>query len=320
MILVSGGFGFIGSHVVRALHDLGADSVVVQRRSAAVPDHLADVPLAVEQADVADLAALRGIGERHEITGIVHLAGFPLLEVAPGDRIGLEPTERWLQGLLNIGRVAQEWGVRRVGLASTIGVYFPVSPDSVSQSGALTEDLPTRLSAPHPIPRSKKIGELLAEQLAEATGVQIVNVRISGTWGPLGHEDPFFAAPALAHAAAAGTAPDLSGLLGQPRLGDGLDLNYVKDTGRAIALLQMADVLRHTTYNVASGRATTNAEVIAALHTVVPDADLVLPDGGTNGNPLDITRLQQDTGYAPRFDLAAAAADYVDWLRAGNAR
>jgi hypothetical protein len=50
---------------------------------------------------------------------------------------------------------------------------------------------------PHPIPRSKKIAELLGEQLAEATGTQIVSLRISGSWGPLGHQDPFFAAPAL---------------------------------------------------------------------------------------------------------------------------
>ena len=60
------------------------------------------------------------------------------------------------------------------------------------------------LTAPHPIPRSKKIAELLGEQLAEATGTEIVSLRISGTWGPLGHEDPFFAAPALIHAAASG--------------------------------------------------------------------------------------------------------------------
>ena len=74
MILVTGGSGFIGSHTVRALHGLGEPSVVLQRRSGQVPPHLADLPVVAEQADVADLDALRAIGERHEITGIVHLA------------------------------------------------------------------------------------------------------------------------------------------------------------------------------------------------------------------------------------------------------
>src|SRR5580692_6970102 len=77
MILVTGGSGFIGSHTVRALHGLGEPSVVMQRRSGQVPPQLADLPVVAEQADVADLGALRAIGERHEITGIVHLAGYP---------------------------------------------------------------------------------------------------------------------------------------------------------------------------------------------------------------------------------------------------
>ena len=177
------------------------------------------------------------------------------------------------------------------------------------------------LTAPHPIPRSKKIAELLGEQLAEATGVEIVNLRISGTWGPLGHEDPFFAAPALIHAAASGKPLDLSGLLAQPHLGDGLDLCYVKDTGRAIALLQLAEHLQHRTYNVASGRVTTNADVIAAIREIVPEADLELPAGANRpGAALDITRLHDDTGFEPEYDTAHAAADYIAWLRAGHER
>jgi UDP-glucose 4-epimerase len=313
MILVTGGSGFIGSHTVRALHDLGEASVLVQRRTGVVPAHLADVPVVAEQADVADLGSLRAIGERHQITGIVHLAGYP----APRGSIGgIEATQGLLDGLLNVARVGQDWGVRRVGLASTLGIYSGIETD-----GLLTEDLPVRLTAQHPIPRSKKIAELLGEQLAEATGIEFVNFRISGTWGPLGHEDPFFAAPALIHAAASGQPLDLSGLLVQPHLGDGLDLCYVKDTGRAIALLQVADNLKHRTYNVASGRVTTNADVIAAIRETVPDADLELPAGaGRAGAALDITRLGQDTGFEPEYDTRRAAADYVAWLKAGNAR
>ena len=182
MILVTGGSGFIGSHTVRALHDLGEPSVVMQRRSGQVPPHLADLPVVAEQADVADLDSLRAIGGRHEITGIVHLAGYPAPRGTAG---GIEATQGLLDGLLNIARVAAEWGVRRVSLASTLGVY-----GGIQHSGPLTEDLPVLLTAPHPIPRSKKIAELLGEQLAEATGTEIVSLRISGTWGPLGHVGP----------------------------------------------------------------------------------------------------------------------------------
>jgi UDP-glucose 4-epimerase len=313
MILVTGGSGFIGGHTVRALHELGESCVIVQRRSGDVPAHLLDLPVVAEQVDVADLDALRAIGVRHKITGIVHLAGYPAPRGSAG---GADSTRDLLDGLLNIVRVAQDWGVGRIGLASTIGIYGGLTHD-----GPLTEDLPVYLTAPHPIPRSKKIGELLGEQLAEATGIEIVNLRISGTWGPNGHEDPFFAAPALIHAAARRRPLDLSGLLVPAHLHDGLDLCYVKDTGRAIALLQLAEKLNHRTYNVASGRVTTNAEIIAAIHDIDPGTSLELPEGPSRpGNPLDITRLHQDTDYAPEYDTARAASDYITWLRAGHER
>jgi len=191
----------------------------------------------------------------------------------------------------------------------------------LEHDGPLTEDLPVLLSSPHPIPRLKKISELLCEQLEEATGIEMVNLRISGTWGPLGHEDPFFAAPALAHAAASGKPLDLGALLRRPHLEDGLDLCYVKDTGHAIALLQLAENLTHRTYNVASGRVTTNADVIAALHDVAPDADLDLPVGAQrSGSPLAIDRLHEDTGSLPGSNPPAPAAAYLLWLLAGHDR
>src|SRR6202012_1555581 len=76
-------------------------------------------------------------------------------------------------------------GVPRVGIASTIGFYA-----GNGAQGALTEDMPLAMSAPHLIPTFKKIGELLDDYLAGATGIEIVNYRISGTWGPLAHSDP----------------------------------------------------------------------------------------------------------------------------------
>lgn len=312
MILVTGGFGFIGSHTVRALLDLGEGCVVVQRRARELPAVLAGAQVEVEQADVADRDALLAIGHRHDITGIVHLAGsypWPPVPDAP-----VEATRQALDGLLNIAQAAQEWGVRRLGVASTIGVYFGAGND-----GPLREDAPLSMSARVSIPTFKKVGELLGGFLTDTTGVDIVNYRVSGTWGPLGHADPFFAAPALVHAAARDTAPDLSHLVGPAFAEDGLDLNYVKDTGRAIALLQLADKLNHRTYNVGSGRATTNAQLIEAIRKVVPDARVDLPTGGDAPHlVLGISRLEEDTGYRAEYDTERAVGDYIAWLRAGN--
>ncbi|HEY0534168.1 MAG TPA: NAD-dependent epimerase/dehydratase family protein, partial [Actinoplanes sp.] len=139
MILVTGGLGFIGSHTVRALREAGEECVVVQRsRPSAAEDR-------IEQADVNDQDALLDIGKRHRITGILHLAGS--MPWPPGAAPPVDGTRRALGGLLNIVQAAQEWGVRRVGVASTIGVYA-----GAANTGALTEDMPLTMDAPHVIP------------------------------------------------------------------------------------------------------------------------------------------------------------------------
>jgi UDP-glucose 4-epimerase len=177
------------------------------------------------------------------------------------------------------------------------------------------------MTAGHPIPTFKKIDELLAGYVGAASGIEVVTYRIGAIWGPGGRPaSAFLAAPQLVHLAVNGTP--------LPRIAyaeDGIDMCYVRDCGRAIALLQVADHLRHGVYNVASGRVTTNGEVAAAIAKAVPDAELLLaagrdPAGAPDSTYLDITRLQVDTGFEPRYDTASAVADYVDWLRGGNER
>jgi UDP-glucose 4-epimerase len=133
------------------------------------------------------------------------------------------------------------------------------------------------------------------------------------------------ALPQLVHAAARGTAPDFSALRSPAYGGDGLDVCYVKDCARAIALLQLAPQLNHRTYNIASGKVVTNREVAAAIKELVPDALIELPESrrpAGSGQPawLDITRLREDTGYQPAYDTGRAVADYLAWLREGHDR
>ncbi|MET0135499.1 MAG: NAD(P)-dependent oxidoreductase [Kibdelosporangium sp.] len=310
MILLTGGLGFIGSHVTRALVELGEQCVVVQRRATPLPAEFGD-QVVLEHVDVADRTAFLEIGRRHQITSIVNMVGvfgFSTLDPIADARLTME-------NLFNVLEAAREWEVPRVGTASTIGVYF-----GVTEHSPMREDMPLPMTSGHGIPAYKKIAELLTDHIDTMTDVEILNYRISGTWGPGGRPaSPFMAAPGLVHAAVNGTTPDLA----EPAYADdGLDMVYAKDCGRAIALLQVASRLKHRTYNVASGRATTNGEVLAAIKKVVPDARIELPAGSASNGAniyLDISRLQ-DTGYQPAYDTDRAVADYIDWLRAGNPR
>ena len=314
MILITGGLGHIGSATVRALQAVGEECVLVQRRSPAVPDGRFATPVTAVQADVKDIGALRAIGRDFKITGVIHMAGSMPWPPSP-DEAPVPAAREALGGLLNIIQVAHEWGVRRVSLASTIGVYA-----GLPNTGALSEEMPVPLTAPHVIPTFKRIGELLGNHLAKATGVEIIHLRISGAWGPLGHLPNFaFPAPQFVHAAATGTPVDLSGVGGRLKIDDGLDLCYVHDIGRATALLHTADSLTHATYNVASGRMTTNREVLSAITSVVPDFAVELePGSSVPPSCLDITRLRQDTGYEPEWDVQRSVTDYIAYFRAGN--
>src|ERR1700719_3981548 len=87
----------------------------------------------------------------------------------------------------------------------------------------------------------------------------------------------------------------------------------------AIQLLQMADKLSHGVYNIGSERLLTYGEFVEAVKTVVPDAQVSLQPGR---NPrhrpnayMDITRIKEEVGYRPQFDIQRGVEEYIEWLR-----
>jgi UDP-glucose 4-epimerase len=314
MILVTGGLGFIGLHTARALIDGGEDCVLTQYRVLRQPDFFQDEigrRAFVEQLDVTDAARLAEIGEKYPITGIVHLAVPALAGVSPGDELRVN-----LFGLANILEAAERWQVARVSIASSGAVYGGVTEP------LHREDMWLRSGAEGGTEAYKKAFELVAGHYADRAGFELVNLRISGIWGPLYHSMSNLPSRVV-HSAVAGR-PLVAGARGPDYADDGGDLCYVKDCGRGIALLQLAERLRHRTYNVASGRPTKNSELVAAVKEVVPDAVLPLAEGhdprrsGIVGYA-DLTRIRDDTGYEPEYDVRRGVAEYVAWLRAGNA-
>jgi nucleoside-diphosphate-sugar epimerase len=306
MILVTGGLGMIGAHTARALVDLGSEVVVTTHSRTEVPSFLAG-RVTVEPLDVTDRDAFLALAGRHDISDIVHLAG----SIPDEDPVRFFRTDT--AGLLNALDAARSWGVRRFLVASSLGVY--VGRTEIPWHEEL--DLPT-VDLPHLIIAFKKAAEPLTTHGLQGSGVQPVVLRIGTIWGPLvDPESPFFAIPPYINAVLRGVEP-------RPlHADDGGDCCYAPDAGRAIALLTTAETLRHRTYNVSSGRPFTNREFADALRMIIPGRHLDLRPGrqaGPGQDPyLDITRLTQDTGFAPAFDVAAAVADYVAW-RADNPR
>ena len=276
---------------------------MTRRHNADVPSFLADRVI-VEHLDVTDREAFLALGDRHEITGIVHLAAGGLEVTDPMEFLRVNTN-----GVLNALEAARAWRVDRFAVASSIGVYAG-HPETRRHEGL---DLPSTFDL-HPIPVFKKAAETLAMLALADTGVHPVLLRIGTIWGPLGDPaSPFIPFPALINAVAKGEQP--------PTLyaDDGGDCCYSPDAGRAIALLMTTPTLRHDIYNVSSGRPATNRDFVEACRAFAPSARIdLLPgrkDDATSEQPyLDISRLTADTGFVPAFDIKAAVADYAAWL------
>lgn len=300
MILVTGGLGMIGAHTALALAELGQPVVATAHRRTERPSFLPD-QVVVETLDADDPDSWAALGARHEITDIVHLAG----SIPGEDPVAFFRTD--LTGLLNALDAARTWRIRRFAVASSLGVYLGRTEVPWTEDLALPDSL-----LPHPIVAFKKAAEPITTHGLQGSDVQPVLLRIGSIWGPLMHpESPFNPIPPYLSAVLRGESPP-------PLYADeGADSCYAPDAGRAIALLITAERLRHDTYNVSSGRPLINRDLADAAQKLTPELDLdVRPGRGQGAGPdpyLDITRLTEDTGFRPEYDIAAAVAHYAQW-------
>ncbi|HKX80465.1 MAG TPA: NAD(P)-dependent oxidoreductase [Novosphingobium sp.] len=313
-VLVTGGLGFIGSHLVREFLDHGRRVVATrfggERLASFLDPHLSR-GLMVEPLDVASPHAVIDICMRHGIESIVHLAGPPIGAVAPIEEYRINMT-----GLLNVLEAARIAGARRVSIASSIAVYMGLE-------GPLAEGMHVRLTPSHPIEAFKKAEELLGHYLAAAGRTDFVSLRLASIYGPLYRTLRHWPAQ-LVHAAVSDRpAPlDIAGLAPFHAGDHATDLCYVADCARGIRLVHESDRLRHNTYNIGGGENVSNQRFAEAAASVFPGLEIRMEAGvGPNnwpGSVMDLTRAAQDAGYAPRYSIEQALESYAAWLREGN--
>jgi UDP-glucose 4-epimerase len=245
---------------------------------------------------------------RHKVTGIVHLAvpGLGALSAAEDYRVNM-------MGFLNILEAARLFDVRRVSLASSIGVYASLP------EGPFREEALLPVYSGYPTETFKKALEILGLHYASRTDLEVVALRIGSPFGPLYHS---LAAPTsrICHAAAKGAPTDFTGARrGAPFEEDDTGAFYVKDCATAIQLLQMADKLSHRIYNIGSERPMLYGEFVEAVKTAVPDAQISLQPGRSpRYRPnayMDITRIKEEVSYRPQYDIKRGVDEYIDWLK-----
>jgi UDP-glucose 4-epimerase len=313
MILVTGGAGFIGLNVGARFVEVGERVVLTQHRARrdeeAFKFHAEGFAL-IESLDVTNAANVREVMKRHQITDVVHLASPPArLERPEGDR-------ELMDGLMNILECANDLGVRRVSVASSIWVYAsqmsgPFREDSALSEGSTGQDQTFRR-----IETQKRKVEATALAFGKANNLDVLALRIARAYGPWNNKFMAHNAPSrFAALAAFGSESPFETSL--HALDEG-DWCYVKDIARGIQLLQAAECLEQSVFNVGSGRATSTTEIAEAARAASPGLKVELEPGASIGareHPyMDLQRIREAVGYEPEYNITRGITDYIDWL------
>jgi UDP-glucose 4-epimerase len=181
--LVTGGAGYIGSHVVRALAKEGLEPVVFDDLSSGLAEFVPDgIPFV--QATILDQTALLDTIDRYGITGVVHVAGYKYAGVSV--RRPLHTYEQNVTGTATLLEAMAERGVDRIVFSSSAAVY------GTPPSDVVTEETPKAPESPYG--ESKLIGEWLLRDQGIAAGLRHTSLRYFNVVGS-GESDLYDASP-----------------------------------------------------------------------------------------------------------------------------
>ncbi|MBI2098099.1 MAG: SDR family NAD(P)-dependent oxidoreductase [Candidatus Wildermuthbacteria bacterium] len=173
-VLVTGGAGFIGSHVVDRLVEEGARVVVLDNLSSGSKENLNSKAI-FYQADVRDIQEVRDIIQKEAPSAVFHLAAQPLVETAYENP--LETLEVNFMGTVHVLEAcrAQE-GIEAIVVVSSDKAY------GKSKILPYTEDMP--VGGDHPYEVSKAAGDLAAQSYFKTYGMPVTIARFGNTFGP----------------------------------------------------------------------------------------------------------------------------------------
>ncbi|HEY0187360.1 MAG TPA: UDP-glucose 4-epimerase GalE [Cellulomonas sp.] len=202
--MVTGGAGYIGSHVVRAFGEVGIPAVVLDDLSSGHREFVPpDVPFV--QGSILDTALVAETLRTHRATGVVHLAGFKYAGVSV--QRPLHTYEQNVTGTAHLLQAMADADVSRIVLSSSAAVYGTPDVDLV------TEDTPAAPESPYG--ESKLIGEWLLRDQARATALHHTSLRyfnVVGSGSPeLSDTSPHNLFPLVLDALAEGRTPRING-------------------------------------------------------------------------------------------------------------
>lgn len=317
-ILVTGGSGVLGLHIVNCLAQRGEQVVVCSRSGS---PYSANLLLGKNQSrvkfvagDVTDQSQLEDMMNQFEIDGIVHaaaLTGEIQAQARPDVVVTVNVT-----GTANVLNVARSHDVRRmiyIGSSAEYGQRLdlePIAENEVSPDGIYSE--------------TKYLGHRLTKRFGQVYGMDLATVRVSSVYGPYTRFNAYRGLvgntliASLCRAVAFNEKFTVNQAMNYTR-----GWTYAADAAEGICLALFAPRLNYGTYNIASGELYTLEDVISAVTRVEVSAEIELfSEGGASQDqdktvrgPLDITRAKSDFNFLPKYGLEDGLREYISWWR-----
>ena len=294
-VLVTGGAGFIGSHVVDKLIAYGVEPVIFDQRHSGIHPNVEHLI-----GSILDLETLRM--SMRSMDAVIHLAAIADVKDVFEDPVYSENVN--CRGTLQVLEAARRAQVGRVVFGSTTWVYSDCCEETVNEDSPIPP--PSHLYS-----STKLAGESYCRAYAELYGVDYTILRFGIPYGPRARDGaviPIFTNKALK---------------GEPLTiaGDGLQFRkfvYVEDLaeGNVLALKPHA---KNRVYNLDGKEKVSILQIAETINSVVGDVKIVHTEarpGDFAGKEVDSSRAEDEISWQPKTTFAEGIKRYVDWYKA----
>lgn len=312
-ILVTGGAGFIGSHLVDCLLSEGIWAVTVvddlndfyspEIKRANIADHLTHEDYRLVESDIRDNAALAGLFDETNFDVIVHLAA----------RAGVRPSlsepklyaETNINGTLNLLELAREHEVKQFVFGSSSSVY------GINAKVPFSED--DRIHQPiSPYAATKAAGELLCHTYSHLYDIRCICLRFFTVYGA--RQRPDLAIHKFSRLISEGKPI--------PVFGDGTmrrDYTYIDDIIQGVRASIDYDKTNYEVFNLGESETTELSQLISLLESnldmrAVIDRQPMQP-GDVPATYADITKARELLDYSPKTKIVDGIPKFVAWFR-----
>ena len=309
--LITGGAGFIGSHIAQNLLERGETVRILDNFSTGKRENIAELTrqfgrdqLEIHEGDVRDAAHVKAAVSGIEI--IFHEAAFVSVPQSMD-----EPQECFdvnITGTSQLFDAARRAGVRRAVVASSAAVY--------GDSDALPSVEETPLMPKSPYAVSKRVDEMYAELFTNSFNFEVVALRYFNVYGPRQRPDSMYAAavPIFARRLLDGKPITVYGDGGQTR-----DLVNVRDVARANLVASEHPNAAGKIFNVCTGVETRLLDLLDVLYELFPNSpkpEFAAPRAGDLYRSIGSPQKAFDVmGFKAQVSLAEGLKETVEWMR-----